>query len=42
MPHIKVKNFDTSSLDVLVDKSSIFEFRAIADAGDGEILGVRY
>ena len=42
MPHIKVKSFDTILLDVLVDESSIFEFRAIADVGDGEILGVRY
>jgi len=42
MPHIKVKPFDTSILDSLIATDDIFSFRAIANRGDDELLGVVY
>ncbi len=42
MPHIKVKPFDTSTLDSLISSDDIFVFRAIADRGEDELLGVVY
>jgi len=42
VPHIKVKSFDTKSLDRLIDTDEQYEFRAISERGDYELLGVLY
>ncbi len=42
MPHIKVKSFNTSSLDTLIRDNDKFEFRALVEHSDDELLGVRY
>jgi len=42
VPHIKVKSFDTSTLDELIDSSEQYEFRAIAERGEYELLAVFY
>ncbi len=40
MPHLKVINFDTSSIDAQLSTSEILTFRATSLNGDDEILGV--